>query len=74
MSRPAESARANGSVPALESAPTRHVEFINDNPTIDICDAVQWVLNYADIRLLYLTAADDLGIRGAWYAARALFS
>src|SRR5580693_7661366 len=28
--------------------------------SIDICDAVQWVLNFPDIRLLYLTAADDL--------------
>ena len=28
--------------------------------TIDCCDAVQWILNFPDIRILFLTAADDL--------------
>ena len=30
--------------------------------TIDIADAVQWVLNFPEIRLLFLTAADDLAV------------
>src|ERR1017187_3187784 len=28
--------------------------------TVDCCDAVQWILNWPDIRILFLTAADDL--------------
>ncbi len=28
--------------------------------TIDICDVVQWILNFPDVRILFLTAADDL--------------
>jgi len=30
--------------------------------TCDICDSVQWVLNFPDIRILFLTAADGLAI------------
>ena len=30
--------------------------------TVDCCDAVQWVLNFPDIRVLFLTAADGLAI------------
>src|SRR5437660_2231467 len=30
--------------------------------TIDVCDAVQWILNFPNIRILFLTATDDLAI------------
>jgi phage terminase large subunit-like protein len=30
--------------------------------TIDICDAVQWMLNFPDIRILFLTGVDDLAV------------
>lgn len=30
--------------------------------TIDVCDAVQWILNFPDIRILFLTGVDDLAI------------
>src|SRR6266436_6560685 len=28
--------------------------------TIDVCDVAQWILNFPDIRVLFLTGADDL--------------
>lgn len=31
--------------------------------TIDICDAVQWILNFPEIRILFLTAAKDLAVK-----------
>lgn len=30
--------------------------------TVDVCDAVQWILNFPSIRILFLTAADDLAV------------
>jgi len=30
--------------------------------TIDVCDAVQWILNFPDIRILFLTGVDDLAV------------
>lgn len=30
--------------------------------TIDVCDAVQWILCFPNIRILFLTAADDLAV------------
>jgi phage terminase large subunit-like protein len=30
--------------------------------TIDVCDAVQWILNFPEIRVLFLTGVDDLAI------------
>lgn len=30
--------------------------------SLDVCDVVQWILNFPDIRILFLTAADDLAI------------
>jgi phage terminase large subunit-like protein len=30
--------------------------------TVDVCDAVQWILNFPNIRILFLTAADDLAV------------
>jgi phage terminase large subunit-like protein len=30
--------------------------------TIDVYDAVQWILNFPEIRILFLTAADDLAV------------
>lgn len=30
--------------------------------TIDVIDAVQWILNFPEIRILFLTAADDLAV------------
>lgn len=31
--------------------------------TLDLCDAVQWILNFPPIRILFITAADDLAIK-----------
>jgi phage terminase large subunit-like protein len=30
--------------------------------TLDVCDAVQWILNFPEIRILFLTGVDDLAI------------
>lgn len=30
--------------------------------TIDVCDAVQWILNFPDVRILFLTGVDDLAV------------
>jgi phage terminase large subunit-like protein len=30
--------------------------------TIDVCDAVQWILNFPDIRILFLTGAKELAV------------
>jgi hypothetical protein len=33
------------------------------NSTTDVLDAVQWILNFPDIRILFLTGADDLALK-----------